>query len=54
MIDPYEQDEWYDMDEDVCDYCGTPLDGDGWCPFCDYPYPADEDEDNSLGDFVPA
>lgn len=34
-LDEYQQDEWHGDNE--CPHCGTEFDGEGWCPFCDYP-----------------
>jgi hypothetical protein len=33
----FEIDRYLEGDEDdYCSDCGTPYDGLGWCPFCDY------------------
>lgn len=51
MSSPYEEDEWYD-DVDVCDNCGSELQVDGWCRWCDYGnndgYDAWDDDDGDI------
>lgn len=58
LIEPHWPDDWAWLDntlenytsmidEDTCDYCGTELDQDGYCPNCDY----NDDDDDDYNDY---